>query len=202
MALEVVPLMQILDEHGEEVAQTILNTFESITVSGKDTAHDVEFFLKSKAIEFSKAGISATHLIFGSYRGESILVGYFAIANRPLVIPSRHYKKLSSAIRGKIRFGGGVVEDNSTIITGYLIGQIAKNYSAECKKAKLISGVDILQSAYDHIMKASNITGGSIVYLEYEDVDFLHKFYSDFGFTHLKEYTTKNGLQLALKKLK
>lgn len=201
MALEVVPLKDIIEKHGEDSAQNILDTFESIIVSGKETAHDVEFFLKKKAIEFTKSGISATHLIFAPFKGKSILVGYFSIANKPLVIPSRHHKKLSNRIRSKIRRGGGVTEDKSTIVYGYLIGQIGKNYSESCKKANAISGKDILQSAYDHIKKASDITGGSIVYLEFEDVQYLHDLYSDFGFATLENYSTKNNLKLAVMRL-
>lgn len=202
MALEVVPLKDIIEKHGEELANRILNTFESINISGKETAHDVEYFLKNKSIEFTKSGISATHLIFAPFKGKSLLVGYFSIANKPLIIPSRHYKKLSNKIRSKIRRGGGINEENSTIVYGYLIGQIGKNYSDYCKIAKAVKGRDILQSAYDHIKKASDITGGSIVYLEFEDVPYLHDFYSSFGFSTLENYTTKNDLKLAVMRLK
>ena len=94
-----------------------------------------------------------------------------------------------------------MTEDKSTIVYGYLIGQIGKNYSESCKKANAISGKDILQSAYDHIKKASDITGGSIVYLEFEDVQYLHDLYSDFGFATLENYSTKNNLKLAVMRL-
>lgn len=42
--------------------------------------NDVQLFLREKAIIFEKQRISATHLIFTSYKEELVLVGYFTLA--------------------------------------------------------------------------------------------------------------------------
>ena len=43
---------------------------------------DVEDFLHTKAIEFTRQRYSATYLIFASYQNHPVLVGYFALASK------------------------------------------------------------------------------------------------------------------------
>lgn len=69
-------LKLLLEEAGEDAAKNVLSAF-SCPLNG-----DVECFLRSKAIEFSKQGISQTHLVMAPYQGKSVLVGYFTLANK------------------------------------------------------------------------------------------------------------------------
>lgn len=41
---------------------------------------DIENFLHNKSIVFAKQGLASTYLIFGSYKNECVLIGYFALA--------------------------------------------------------------------------------------------------------------------------
>ena len=65
-----VNLKEIIDELGEDRAKSILADF--VCPLNKD----VEYFLKNKAIEFSKQGLSTTYLIFVSHQKEYKLVAY------------------------------------------------------------------------------------------------------------------------------
>lgn len=42
----------------------ILNSFETISISGSESAHDVDLFLKNKSIAFDRQNLSRTHLVF------------------------------------------------------------------------------------------------------------------------------------------
>lgn len=67
----IINLQDMIDELGEDRVKTILLTFMS------KYNRDVQEFLHNKAIEFSKQSISRTHLVFASFKGKPVLVGYF-----------------------------------------------------------------------------------------------------------------------------
>lgn len=69
---KIVNLMLLVDEIGEERAKALLSNFSC------PLNLDVEFFLKQKAIEFAKQGLSQTHLVFASYKGTAQMAGFFA----------------------------------------------------------------------------------------------------------------------------
>ena len=70
----------MIDALGESMVVNMLSSFSC------PKNKDVENFLKSKSIIFSKQGISKTHLVFTSYKGEPVLIGYFALAPKYIVI--------------------------------------------------------------------------------------------------------------------
>ena len=47
---------------------------------------DVQEFLRVKAFEFSKQGITQTHLVFASYQNNPVLVGYYALTNKVITV--------------------------------------------------------------------------------------------------------------------
>ncbi len=57
--------------------------------------NDVEFFLHEKAISYESMTLSTTYLIFASAGDENVLVGYFSLANKPLVMNKKNYKGLA-----------------------------------------------------------------------------------------------------------
>jgi len=73
-------LCDMLDELGVDIVKNILSDFSC------PLNRDVENFLKTKAIEFSKFGISATYLIYTSYQSKPVMVGYYALANKTINI--------------------------------------------------------------------------------------------------------------------
>jgi len=73
-------LKDMIDVRGEAVMQNELSRFSC------PLNPDIEYFIKTKAIEFDKMGFAATHLVYHSYRGTPVLVGYYALANKSVSI--------------------------------------------------------------------------------------------------------------------
>ncbi|UNP87048.1 hypothetical protein MNZ23_05450 [Staphylococcus equorum] len=208
MTLKVLSLSELLSGTKQEIkekipeVQNILNTFESISITGSKSAHDVDNFLKNKAIEFDRQRLAGTHLVFSQYKSKLVLVGYFTITNKPLVFTKRMLSKCSNTLKRKLYQKGETHSGNDNlIIQGYLIAQIGKNYSQEALATKAINGRDLLTLAYEMILDGANVFGGSYIWIEYEDVDRLKDFYKRFGFTEIEDYTSENELKMAILKL-
>lgn len=143
-----------------------------------DLNKDVEYFLKEKAIEFSKQDISRTFLVMSSYKGNDVIVGYFAIANKATIV-----KKfiLSNTKRKRIlKYGEYNKEIKGYNIALPLIGQLGKNYNNNYNK--LITGDVLLKLACNKIKEIQNIIGGRYVFLECENNEKLKEFYELNGF--------------------
>ena len=172
MSYKVINLKDIYDSLGEIKTKDILKRYKC------EINKDVEYFLKEKAIEFSKQEISRTYIVLGEYKKENVIVGYFAIANKSTVL-----KKLilSNSKRKKlIKYA-----KYDTDIKGYnialpLIGQLGKNFDNGYNE--LISGDVLLKLACDKIKEIQNLIGGRYVFLECEDIDKLKEFYESNGF--------------------
>ena len=80
MAFTVIRLNDMLNAVGEEFVKELFSDF-SCPVN-----EDVESFLKEKAIMFQGMDVSRTYLVFTSYKGENVFVGYFALALKILPI--------------------------------------------------------------------------------------------------------------------
>ena len=140
---------------------------------------DVEHFLKHSAIPFSKQGLAKTHLVFASYQDNWVLVGYFALAMKTLLI--RRNKSLSSKMRSRIRRFARVIDEADTYeIAAPLIAQLGKNFHN--KYDKLITGDELLNIACDRVKSIHSTLGGKIAYLECEDKPALLDFYGRNGF--------------------
>ena len=76
MTLKVLSLSELLTGTKQEVnakipaIKNMLNTFETISITGSQSAHDVDNFLKNKSVIFDKQGLSRTHLVFLVIRGK------------------------------------------------------------------------------------------------------------------------------------
>lgn len=137
---------------------------------------DVEYFLRNKAIEFSKQGLSKTYLVFTSYKGIEVLVGYFTISVKTLIVSK---KALSNSLRTRIRKFAQVDKDNY-ILSANLIAQLGKNDFNDY--GKLITGDELLSLAMDFVNKIKSLVGLKVVYLECEDKTKLIDFYKENGF--------------------
>lgn len=167
-------LSDLLEQMGEDETRNILSSFSC------PLNLDVEKFLKTKAIEFSKRDFSKTHVVFwSSHDGtEKELVGYFTIASKFISI-SR--SAVNSHEARKLREHGIFDEkSNKYTVAAPLIAQIGKNYTAG--NNMLISGSDLLQMAMDKVRKVQNEVGGRFVYLECEEIPALKGFYEKNNF--------------------
>lgn len=172
MGYKIINLIDIYNTLGEEKTKEILNAYKC------ELNPDVEYFLKEKAILFSKQDISRTFLVMSDYQGKDVIVGYFAITNKATTV-----KKfiISNTKRKKIlRYAEYNNESKGYNIALPLIGQLGKNYNNGYNK--LITGDILLKFACDKIKETQNILGGRYVFLECEDIDKLREFYEDNGF--------------------
>lgn len=139
---------------------------------------DVQEFLRIKAFEFSKQGITQTHLVFASYQNEPVLVGYYSLTNKVITVK----KSTLSATSAKriAKFGTFNEQSHCYIVPAPLIAQIGKNYANGYHK--LISGDVLLSLACAKVKQVQLDVGGKIVYLECEDHPKLLEFYARNGF--------------------
>ncbi len=166
-----VNLNKMINEIGEDETKRILSTFSCQN-------RDVEYFIKQKAIEFSKQGLAKTHLVFASYKKDPVLVGYFTLANKYFVLTKSSLTK--TARKRIVKFGQYNSALERYIIPAPLIGQLGKNYTNNYNT--LITGDELLKMALDKLAFFQQEIGGKIVYLECEDNEKLIRFYAGNGF--------------------
>lgn len=165
-------LRDLLAELGEERTSEILSAFEC------PLNPDVQSFLREKAILFSRYGYASTYLVFASYQGSVVLIGYYALAMKAVVIKG---SLLSSQWRGRLRRFAFYDSDLKQFTLSLpLIGQLGKNYAHHYDR--LISGDDLLGIACETVREIQLMSSGKMVYLECEDVLPLTSFYERNGF--------------------
>lgn len=188
MSYSVIQLKELMNQDYD--LNKVFSTFSSIN-------GDVENFLLNKAVQFEKLDLSRTYLVFTSYKGKSVLAGYYSITNKPLIISKRSFSKLSSSLRKKLLGMGQKTERENYEIKSILVGQIGKNFNHK----ELISGTDILKLSYITINQIYQLIGGRIVYLEVDDDNHLREFYNKNGFREVEGYRTPNNQCLYIKKI-
>lgn len=165
-------LRDMLAELGEERTGEILSAFEC------PLNPDVQTFLREKAILFSKLGYASTYLVFASYQSRVVLIGYYALAMKAVVIKGN---LLSSKWRGRLhRFAFYDPNLKQFTLSLPLIGQLGKNFAHHYDR--LISGDDLLGIACETVREIQLMSSGKMVYLECEDVPSLTTFYERNGF--------------------
>lgn len=169
---KIVNLRLLMDEIGEEQTKMLLSNFSC------PLNKDVETFLRSKSIEFSKQSLSRTHLIFASYKGSVELIAYFCLANKYITVQR---DSLSKTLRKRIsKFAVYDKNINTYCLAAPLIAQLGKNFTngLNC----LITGDELLKIACEKIANIQLDVGGKFVYLECEDKPKLIDFYTSNGF--------------------
>ena len=205
MAVDLVPLNLILKKYPEEQVRQSLSLFTSIN-------KDVEFFLHERCIQFEKVSLARTTLVFSSYKGESVLVGYFAISSKPLTISKKNWHGLSKTVQRKLMPMGYKTEQDNYAVSSILLGQLGLNF--QYRDARLITGAELLSSAYEAIKIANEVVGGLVLYVEADNEPHLRQFYINNGFSQLvvkrpddsddgktHPYLTANGQHLYTKKI-
>ena len=166
-------LYELMTEIGEKRTKAILSDF-SCPLNA-----DVESFLHGPAIEFAKQRIAATHLVFASYQGSAVLIGYFTLANKFITISNR--AKLSGNLQKRIKkFCTYNTMMNRLELSAPLIAQLGKNFANGYNR--LITGDELLDMACQRIASIQLQLGGKIAYLECEPKERLLDFYTRNGF--------------------
>lgn len=167
-----VNLVNFLDALGEERVKGFLSDFSC------PMNPDVEYFLRAKAIEFSKRGFAQTHLVFASYRDKPVLVGYFSLASKYITVSG---EALTSKLRSRIKnFATFDSRIRCYCLSAPLIAQLGKNYSNNYNE--LITGDELLKMACEKVSRIQMDLGGRFAYLECEDKHKLIDFYRRNGF--------------------
>ena len=179
MRYKVVNLLSLLDEIGEQSAKKLLSDFTC------PISPDVEYFLQKKAIDFACQGWAQTHLIFTSFKKESVLVGYFTLASKVITVPTKNISKTVKKRLAKFSTYNNVLD--AYCLSAPLIAQLGKNFTNSYNK--LITGNDILSIACDKVSSIQYDLGGRFAYLECEDIPALIEFYKGNGFI---EFDTRN----------
>lgn len=145
---------------------------------------DVQYFLKQKAVEFSKQGYSKTFLVYWcSYdEAEKYLVGgYYTLANKVIEVTKKSVSKKIYKRMLQFRFSSFLEE--GCIVPAILIGQLGKNFANG--NDTLVTGDELLQMAVERIRSIQSEIGGKFAYLECEDKKKLLEFYERNGFAPL-----------------
>ena len=172
IGFKIINLKIMVEEIGEEPTKKLLSNFSC------PLNQDVETFLRQKAIEFSKQGLSQTHLVFASYKNNPELVGYFCLANKYITVQR---SSLSKTLRKRIsKFSTLDKNIDAYCLSAPLIAQLGKNYAKELNL--LITGKELLQMACQKVSAIQLDLGGKFAYLECEDKPKLIQFYTANGF--------------------
>jgi hypothetical protein len=132
---------------------------------------DVEHFLKSNSIEFTKKNQSVTYLVFLSSTME--LVGYFTLALKPLTVRG---ETVSNTVKRKLLRVSELDEQSQTYtMSAYLIAQLGKNFSSGVETK--VTGAELLELAWSEIEKMQYMGGGMVTFLEADNKERLLSFY-------------------------
>ena len=141
---------------------------------------DVENFLKSKAVEFSKQQLAATYFVFKQYKGNNVVAGYFSIAQKHFHI-DLNKKGISKSMKKRISKYAQRDDDlKKYVANAMLLGQLGKNFANGYNN--LITGDELLSIACERIADIQRVSSGKLVYAECEDTPRLIEFYGRNGF--------------------
>jgi len=193
MEYNVTNLDDLYEALGEKKLQEILNEFQC------NKNIEVERFLKEKAITLSKQGISKTYIVTTFYKEETIIVGYFSIANKMTKVKKDFFGGKTK--RRFERFAETIKDSKMYFSSLPLIGQLGKNYNNNYNEC--ITGDILLRLACKQVREVQKMIGGRFVFLECEDIVKLKDFYESNGFMcynkrKLDKYESENNVKYLL----
>ena len=137
---------------------------------------DAQRFLLGSAVDFTKRNQSVTYLVIS--RELKKLAGYFALTIKPISVNAGLF---SNTMRRKIERVSEVNEQTGEyLVAAFLIAQLSKNFADGINEK--VTGVQLLQSALDAVCDAQYRLGGTVVFLETQNVPQLLAFYERNGF--------------------
>lgn len=181
----VINLKQYLDAKGKNLLpdDQIYKDFGSFSCGPNA---DVERFLLNNSISFSRKKQSVSYCV---YDGDKHLVGYFALAVKPVTFCSEVLSKTAQKVVERISKYDANTKEYSA--SGYLIAQLGKNF--RIAKELQIPGSHLLNIAISTIQQAQNLVGGTIVFLECESHPKLMSFYEQNLFRQFSSRITDNS---------
>ena len=147
----------------------------------------IERFLKNSAVNLTRQDSSVTYLVFS--RIDEELLGYFSLAVRPLQVPA---ESVSKSIGRRLERAGRFDRDAHVYnAAAYLIAQLGKNYTNGANER--VSGNELLYAAWEALINVQYRVGGSIVFVEAEDIPSLLEFYIRNSFRVFGERDSEEG---------
>ena len=160
-------------EQGEE-GEKLLNRL--LTDYACPPNPDVERFLHNQAIDFTKRSQSVSYLLFANI--DEQLLAYFTLTIKSISVNAANF---SNTMRRKIERVSEVNEQTGEyILAAYLIAQLGKNFTDGANER--ITGDQLLQAALDEIYGLRYKAGGTVIFLETEEIPALIAFYEHNGF--------------------
>ena len=95
----------------------------------------------------------------------------------------------------------GSKEEKFIEINSFLIGQLGKNYNVDDSIKNIVTGKYLLSIAYEMLASIVKVVKVKYVWLECENHPKLIDFYTNFGFTLIKNYEGTNELKVLIMKL-
>ena len=164
-------LSEMLGTYGEDKLRIILSRFMCPQNA------DVENFIQTKAIEFSKQKVAMTYLVFSNSEPPE-LVGYFTLANKFVSINGN---VLSKTLQKRIlKFSQYDGELDRYLVSMPLIAQLGRNFNSSLSAS--IPGKELLTMACQKVQEAQFIIGGRTVYIECASNPNLYDFYTSLQF--------------------
>ncbi len=166
MSFNVVNIVDLISSVGEDEVRSALEEFQCTQNP------EIEFFLKSNAVDFAKRKISVTHLILDN-NGQ--IAAYFTLTHKPANISAESLSK--SSIKTLSRYAVLDKDSNSFNISAFLIAQFGKNSSYKGNRS--ISGNKMMDFCFEILETVQKQVGGGIVFLECENKKPLLNFYQN-----------------------
>lgn len=156
-----VNILDMVDAVGEDAVTQLLSDFSC------PENHEIESFVQYQALDFAKRKMSVTYLVMDN-RGN--LAAIYTLTHKALELSE---EGLSATIKKKLsRFAQLDEKTNTYTISAFLIAQFGKNHS--CTE---LSGVRLMEKAFETLTNIQRSIGGGVVYLECEENPKLLSFY-------------------------
>lgn len=162
----VINILDFMDAIGEDSLRAVLSEFSC------PKNLEIQQFMQKNAIEFAKKKTSITYLLVDN---EYRIHGIFAVTHKALQVMSR---ELSGNVRKKLqRYAQEDEETGELTLSAFLIGQFGKNYQYD--DLPTITGVQLMDAAFEVLESVQHQIGGGVVYLECEEKPQLLEFYQN-----------------------
>jgi hypothetical protein len=174
----------IASGHSQELLEDKLREFSCAMDS------DVETFIRSKAIDYEKAGYSRTFIYEAKDKGVASIAAYFTVA-----ITSVSFADVSRSRKSKV-LGGYPGRDSLDHFAGLLIAQLAR---ADGVSKEVITGQQLIENAEEVIEQGRRFLGGKVIYLDCKEP--LVEFYENNGYVLINNEPHSRGLYKMFKAL-
>ena len=177
-------ILDLENKFGEADLNKYLSDFSCGKNNIPSLNEDIEIFLKTNSLDFSKQKKSITYLIID--RDDGALLGYFTIAHKPIVVQA---KGLSNTALKRIERFSELNRDSYTYnVSAFLIAQFGKNFAVD--NGKRIDGKFMMELVDTELKFIQHRIGGGIKYLDCEPIHQLISFYHNCGF---KEFSQRKS---------